>query len=67
MLKVKSVDVSFHWNTDMLMGMILREVSIAENDDELRQGILYKSYGKIVWAKMEPHLNEIKALLSLAD
>lgn len=61
------MDVSFYWATDMLMGMILREVSLAENDDELRQGILYNSYGKVVWAKMESHLNEIKALLSLDD
>lgn len=66
-LQVRSVDVDFYWDTEMLMGMILREVALAESDEELRQGILYKHYGQVVWAKMESHLDEIKSLLLLDD
>lgn len=62
-LQVKSVDVGFHWDTDMLMGMILREVSMAETDEELQQAILYKSYGKAVWCKMKNNLDVIKSLV----
>lgn len=53
LLGVRSADVQFHWNTDMLMSQILSDFGHAKTDADARQSLSCRNYGKALLARID--------------
>lgn len=62
LLRIKSTDVGFAWDTQMLMLNLLRYLSTIQSDEELRGTVLGMRNGDLIWAKLEPVLVQAKTL-----
>ena len=67
LLQITSQDIGFHWATEMLMLHILGYVSESKQEsdfaEDLKSTILATfTHGDKLWAKMEPHLEEIREI-----
>lgn len=62
LLQVKSADVGFFFNTEMLMLTILGDLANSETDEDFKQAVLYRKGGDLIWSKIEPHLDAVKQL-----
>ena len=62
LLRIKSTDVGFAWDTQMLMLNLLRYLSTIQSDVELRGTVLGMRNGDLIWAKLEPVLVQAKTL-----
>lgn len=65
LIQVKSEDVMFHWNTEMLMLNILCDMERSEGDlSEFEHTIRYYQNGGFLWERVKPHVDVIKRLVS---
>ena len=59
LLKVKSADIGYTWDTDMLMSQILRQAAKCEQADELVESVRTIRDTSILIDAVKPHANEI--------
>lgn len=63
LLDIKSCDVGFYFNTEMLMLSVISALADVDTDDDCKQAILYLKSGEALWAKIEPVLDQVKAIV----
>lgn len=59
---IRSKDVGFTWNTEMLMLNILRIFASAEDDESLEGSIKALRNGNKIWSAVKDHVTEIRAI-----
>lgn len=64
-LHIKSEDVGFHWNTNMLMLTLLTEIAECETMDDVKTHLFasHEPYGELLWNRIEPRMSEIRGLI----
>lgn len=62
-LQVKSSDVGFLFNTEMLMLDIISAFEQAEDAGAFEQAIRYHKGGNLLWERISAHYNQVNVLL----
>lgn len=59
-LQIRSIDVGFHWPTEMLMLKYLRMILSTENESDIEDIMKSEKKGDLIWSKLQPHISEIR-------
>ena len=63
LLKLNPEEYGCNMGADVFNLMIAQVFKNANNDEEIKNGILALEYGELLWDKVSPHVEEIKNLI----